>query len=95
MDDATIAGTLNQALVEASGSVHFREHFNEIGEILVIEYHFTKLPEKVDLRRLYATFPTVEAVYWRSHDDRNTVSIDGSFGVRKVSVEISLRQESE
>jgi hypothetical protein len=95
MDDATIAGGLNQALTEASGSVHFREHFNEVGDRLVIEYHFTELPNKIDLARLAAVFEQLDALYWSNRHPHSVVSIDGAIGGRKVSVEVSLTRESE
>jgi hypothetical protein len=95
MDDATIAGSLNQTLTEASGNVHFREHFNEVGDTLVIEYHFTALPDEIDLGRLTAAFEQLDALYWTNRHSQSTVNIDGVIGGRKVSVEVSLRKESE
>jgi hypothetical protein len=95
MDDATIAGNLNQTLRQASASVHFREHFNELGDTLVIEYHFTVLPEKIDLARLTVAFDTLNALYWTNRPGRNAFNIEGAIGERKVSVEVILQKESE
>ena len=95
MDDAMIAGNLNQTLTEASGSVHFREHFNEVGDALVIEYHFTALPNKIDLARLTAAFEQLDALYWTNRQSHSTVNLEGVIGGRKVSIEVSLRKESE
>jgi hypothetical protein len=95
MDDATIAGGLNEALTEAGGSAHFVEHFNEFGDTLVIEYHFTALPERLDLGRLLAAFDRVAATYWTNQHRHGAVNIDGEIGARKVSVVVSLRKEVE
>ena len=95
MDDATIAGNLNQTLRQASASVHFREHFNELGDTLVIEYHFTVLPEKIDLSRFLVGFDTLNNLYWTNHHSHSTLNAEGIIGARKVSVELSLRKEPE
>ncbi len=95
MDDALIAGNLNQALTEASSSVHFREHFNEVGDRLVIAYHFTALPDKIDLKRLSAVFEQLDALYWTNRHPHSAINIDGAIDERKVSVEVSLKRESE
>jgi hypothetical protein len=95
MDEAAIAGGLNQALTEASGSVHFREHFNLVGDTLVIEYHFTTLPAKLDLERLRAAFEKVDAMFWSGHHGHSTVSLDGTVDGEKVSVLVSLRREKD
>jgi hypothetical protein len=95
MDDATIAGNLNQALSQASGSVHFREHFSELGDLLLIEYHFTVLPEKIDLSHFLVGFDTLNKLYWTNHHSHSTLNVEGAIGTRKVSVELSLRKEAE
>ena len=95
MDDATIAGGLNQTLTEASGSVHFREHFNEVGDRLVIEYHFTALPNQIDLGRLTAAFEHLDALYWTNRHPHSTLNLEGVIGGRKASVEVSLQKQSE
>ena len=94
MDEATIAGDLNQALNEASGSIHFHEHFNLVGDTLVIEYHFKTLPEKIDLERMRRVFDKVDALYWSGQHGHSTLSIDGLVQGEKVSVYISLRKET-
>jgi hypothetical protein len=93
MDEATIAGELNLALNEASGSIHFHEHFNLLGDTLVLEYHFKTLPEKIDLERLRAVFERVDALYWSGQHGHSTISMDGVVQGEKVSVLISLKKE--
>ena len=94
MDEAIIAGALNQALTEASGSVHFHEHFNLVGDTLIIEYHFKTLPEKIDLEWMRSCFDKVEAFSWNGQQGHSMVSIDGMVQGEKVTVYISLRKET-
>ena len=94
MDEASIAGNLNQAVTEASGSVHFHEHFNLLGDRVVLEYHFTQLPDRINLERIRAAFEKVEALYWSRQHGHETINLDGLIVGEKVSLFISLRKES-
>jgi hypothetical protein len=93
MDQATIGGTLNEAVRKASGSEHFREHFNEAGDRLVFEYHFTALPGRLDVGRVAAVLDRLDAIYWTGRHEHSDINIDGALGGRDVSVVISLRKE--
>jgi hypothetical protein len=95
MDDVTIAGDMNLALIEAGGSARFVEHFNAVGDTLVLEYHFSALPVRLDLGRLLAAFDRVGATYWTHHAGHSAINIDGAIAGRKVSVVVSLRKEIE
>jgi hypothetical protein len=92
MDPAAIASGVNQALTEASGSSHFREHYEEVGDALVLEYHFFKIPEKIDLWRLAAALERVEGMAWSVHHGEHRLTLDGAAGGRKVAVFVSLRK---
>jgi|SRR6516164_4070148 hypothetical protein len=94
MDEATIASGVNQALTEASGSIHFRERLNELGDTLVLEYHFTHLPERIDLMRLTAALDKVQGLVWSEHHGESRLILDGVVGDKRVTVFISLRKEA-
>jgi hypothetical protein len=93
MDRAAIAGGINQALTEASGSIHFREQFSELGDALILEYHFTRLPAKIDLWRIAAAFSRVEALSWSDHHGESRLNLDGVIDDQRVTVFISLKKD--